>query len=297
MTLIQLIQQVTDELGLTRPELIVSTVDQQTRQLSALLSRLGADIVKQFEWQRLVKENIIQTVAFQSTGTTTAGSRVITGIPSTGALSIQFGVNGIGITPFSQITSVDSGTQITMNMPAVASGTITLDFSQTLYSLPSDWDREITQTEWDRTNRWPLMGPESPQDWQSFRSGIVYSGPRQRFRIQSNAYAINPPPPNGLVFSMEYVSNAWITSPSGAPLTAFASDSDTMVFNDSLLIAGLKAKWKMAKGLDGTFDMAEFRVLLEQNKAQDKSAPVLSLGGFRRSILMTTANIPDGNFG
>lgn len=297
MTLLELIQQVTDELGLTRPAPIVGTVDPQTRQLAALLSRLGADIVKQFEWQRLIKEHILQTVAIETTGTTVAGSAVVTGIPDTSALSIQFGLTGVGITPFSQIISVDSTTQVTMNMPATASGTVDLSFSQTLYDLPSDWDREITQTEWDRTNRWPLIGPETPQDWQSFRSGIVYSGPRQRFRILSNAYAINPPPPDGLTFAMEYMSKAWIVSPAGVALTAFASDSDTTVFNDSLLIAGLKAKWKMAKGLDGTFDMAEFRTLLEQNKAQDKSAPVLSIGGARRSILLSTDNIPDGGFG
>jgi hypothetical protein len=211
-------------------------------------------------------------------------------------MSTQFGLMGVGITPFAQIFSVDSATQVTMNMPATASGTVDIEFSQTLYDLPSDWDREISQTEWDRTNRWPLMGPQSSQSWQSFKSGIVYAGPRQRFRILGNAYAINPPPPDGLIFAMEYISNAWIVSPAGVALTAFASDSDTTVFNDSLLIAGLKAKWKSAKGLDASFDLSEFRTLLEQNKAQDKSAAVLSLGGPSQSILLSTANLPDGNW-
>jgi hypothetical protein len=296
MTLTQLIQQVTDELGLPRTSPIIGTVDPQTRQFLALLSRLGADIVKQFEWQRLIKEHILTTVAINTTGTTVAGSAVITAIPDTSAMSTQFGLMGVGITPFAQIVSVDSATQVTMNMPATASGTVDIEFSQTLYDLPSDWDREISQTEWDRTNRWPLMGPQSSQSWQSFKSGIVYAGPRQRFRILANAYAINPPPPDGLIFAMEYMSNAWIVSPAGVALTAFASDSDTTVFNDSLLIAGLKAKWKSAKGLDASFDLSEFRTLLEQNKAQDKSAAVLSLGGPSQSILLSTANLPDGNW-
>jgi hypothetical protein len=296
MTLTQLIQQVTDELGLPRTSPIIGTVDPQTRQFLALLSRLGADIVKQFEWQRLIKEHILTTVAINTTGTTVEGSAVITAIPDTSAMSTQFGLMGVGITPFAQIFSVDSATQVTINMPATASGTVDIEFSQTLYDLPSDWDREISQTEWDRTNRWPLMGPQSSQSWQSFKSGIVYAGPRQRFRILANAYAINPPPPDGLIFAMEYMSNAWIVSPAGVALTAFASDSDTTVFNDSLLIAGLKAKWKSAKGLDASFDLSEFRTLLEQNKAQDKSAAVLSLGGPSQSILLSTANLPDGSW-
>jgi len=62
MTLIQLIQQVCDELAINRPTVIVDTTDPQTRQMSALLYRLGNDLVKQFEWQRLNKEYILQTV-------------------------------------------------------------------------------------------------------------------------------------------------------------------------------------------------------------------------------------------
>jgi hypothetical protein len=296
MNLLSLIQQVCDELAISRPSLVVGTTDQQTRQMSALLYRLGNDLTRQFEWQRLNKEHILQTVAYSRTGTTTQGSNVITGISSTTGLSTQFCIAGVGVEPFAQITSVDNPTQVTMNMPATASGTFTFQFSQVQYNLPLDWDREIPQTEWDRTNRWPLMGPQSAQDWQSFKSGIVYAGPRQRFRIVGNTYAINPPPPNGLVFGFEYISKAWINSAAGVSLTQFGSDSDTFIFTDSLLITGLKTQWKQAKGLDASFDLAEFRSLLEANKAQDKSYPKLSLSPYGSSILLTTNSIPDGNW-
>lgn len=296
MTLLQLIQQVCDELAINRPSLVVGTNDPQTRQMSALLYRLGNDLVRQFEWQRLNKEHILQTVAYNTTGTTTQGSNVITGIPDTSALTTQFGIAGVGIEPFAQITSVDNANQVTMTMPATASGTVSLQFSQVQYNLPSDWDREIPQTEWDRTNRWPLMGPQSAQDWQSFKSGIVYAGPRERFRIIGNTYAINPPPPNGLVFGFEYISKAWVYSPAGVAQTAFNSDSDTFIFTDSLLITGLKVQFKQAKGLDSSFDLAEFRSLLESNKAQDKSFPRLSLSPLGTSVLLTTMSLPDGNF-
>ncbi len=296
MNLLHLIQQVCDELAINRPTVIVGTNDPQTRQISALLYRLGNDLVRQFEWQRLNKEYILQTVAYTRTGTTTEGSSAITGISSTTGLSTQFGVSGLGIAPFAQITSVDSSNQVTLNMPATQSGTIDLQFSQVQYNLPPDYIKEIPQTEWDRTNRWPLMGPQSAQDWQSFKSGIVYAGPRERFRIVGNTYAINPPPPNGLVFGFEYISGAWINSPSGVAQTTFQSDSDTFMFPDSLLITGLKTHWKSAKGLDMSYDMAEFRSLLENCKAQDKSFQKLSLSPYGSSVLMTMANIPDGNW-
>jgi hypothetical protein len=296
MNLLQLIQQVCDELAINRPTVIVGTNDPQTRQISALLYRLGNDLVRQFEWQRLNKEYILQTVAYTRTGTVTEGSSAITGISSTTGLSTQFGVSGLGIAPFAQITSVDNSNQVTLNMPATQSGTVDLQFSQVQYNLPHDYIKEIPQTEWDRTNRWPLMGPQSAQDWQSFKSGIVYAGPRERFRIVGNTYAINPPPPNGLVFGFEYISGAWVNSPSGVAQTAFQSDSDTFVFPDSLLVTGLKVQWKQSKGLDSSFDLAEFRALLENCKAQDKSFPKLSLSPMGQTVLMTTMNIPDGNW-
>jgi hypothetical protein len=294
MNLIQLIQQVCDELAINRPVSVVGTSDPQTRQLAALFYRLGNDLVRQFEWQRLNKEYILQTVAYSRVGTTTQGSNIITGVDVTG-LSTQFGIAGLGIEPFAQITAVGAS-QVTMNMPATASGTVTLQWSQVQYNLPPDYIKEIPQTEWDRTNRWPLMGPQSAQDWQSFKSGIVYAGPRERFRIVGNTYAINPPPPNGLVFGFEYISGAWINSAGGVAQTTFQSDTDTFVFPDSLLITGLKVQWKQSKGLDSSFDLAEFRALLENCKAQDKSFPKLSLSPMGQTVLMTTMNIPDGNW-
>lgn len=296
MTLLELVQQVCDELMIQRPQTVAGSTDPQIRQLLALLNRLGVDLSRQAQWQRLNREHILTTVAINQTGNTVAGSNVITGIPSTVGITPQFGVNGRGTTPFAQVTSVGEN-QVTLNMPMTETLTgASFQFSQVAYDLPSDWLSEIPQTEWDRTNRWPLLGPQSPQDWQSFKSGIVYAGPRQRFRIQENQILINPPPPNGLLFSLEYISNGWVINSVNQRLPRFTSDTDTAIFPDSLLITGLKAQWKAAKGLDGTFDIAEFRVMLDTIKAQDKSAPKLSLSPQPGEVLLSVANLSDGNW-
>lgn len=296
MTLLELVQQVCDELMIQRPQTVAGSTDPQIRQLLALLNRLGVDLSRQAQWQRLNREHILTTVAINQTGNTVAGSNVITGIPSTVGITQQFGVNGPGTTPFAQVTSVGAN-QVTLNMPMTETLTgASFQFSQVAYDLPSDWLSEIPQTEWDRTNRWPLLGPQSPQAWQSFKSGIVYAGPRQRFRIQENQILINPPPPNGLLFSLEYISNGWVINSVNQRLPRFTNDTDTAIFPDSLLVTGLKAQWKAAKGLDGTFDLAEFRVMLDTIKAQDKSAPKLSLSPQPGEVLLSVANVVDGNW-
>lgn len=296
MTLLELVQQACAEMGLTQPASVIGNTDPQTAQMFALLNRLGKDLTRQFDWEKLNKEHILNTVAETQSGVLVADSAVITGLTDTSGFSVNWGVYATGVQPFAQIVSIDSATQVTMNMKATESGTQDLLFSQVQYPLPSDWKKQIPQTEWDRTNRWPLMGPESPQDWQSFKSGIVYAGPRTRFRIYQDCITLNPPPPDGYVFAFEYISKSWVRSASDVQQDEFEADTDTTIFDDSLLITGMKAKWKASKGLDAADDAQEFRGLLDQCKAQDKSAPKLSLSPYGSSILLTTRNIQDGNF-
>lgn len=296
MTLLQLIQQACREMALGVPAAVVSSQDPQVIQMYALLNRFGGDLCRQDDWRRLDREHILITVAQTTNATMTLDSPVLT-VPSTSGLSVNWGIDGMGIQPFAQIVSIDSPTQVTMNMPALETGTFDLNFAQVQYPLPSDWKKQIPQTEWDRTNRWPLLGPQSAQGWQSFKSGIVYAGPRERFRLLGNTIALNPPPPNGLVLAFEYISNAFVVAADGVThKSSFTADDDTCLFDDSLMVEGLKVAFKQAKGLDVSFELSRFNILLEQCKAQDRSAPKLSLSPADISILLTTQNIPDGNW-
>jgi hypothetical protein len=296
MNALKLIQQVTDELALYRPTALIGSQDPQIRQLVALLNRLGADITRQTEWQRLNKEYLVVTNSFTLTGTVTNGSKIITGLPTTTAITDQYTIIGTGIQPFAQVVTVNNLTEITMDMEAVESGTVELQFAQNKFDLPSDWLRQIPQTEWNRTQRWELLGPKSAQEWQTFKSGIVSAGPRQRFRILQNQLCLNPSPPDNQTLSFEYISNGWVEGVDGVAKTEVTQDTDTFIFSDSLLITGLKAQWLVAKGLDASFSLGEFRYLLEQEKSTNKSAPVLSTGAFAGSLLLTDRNTVDGNF-
>ena len=296
MNALKLIQQVTDELALYRPTALIGTQDPQIRQLMALLNRLGADITRQTEWQRLNKEYLIVTNSFTLTGTVTNGSKVITGLPTTTAITDQYTILGTGIQPFAQVVTVNNLTEITMDMEATESGTVELQFAQNKFDLPSDWQRQIPQTEWNRTQRWELLGPKSAQEWQTFKSGIVSAGPRQRFRILQNQLCLNPSPPDNQTLSFEYISNGWVEGADGVGKVEVTADTDTFIFSDSLLITGLKSQWMVAKGLDASFSLGEFRYLLEQEKSTNKSAPVLSTGAFAGSLLLTDQNMVDGSY-
>lgn len=294
MNLLELVQQTCYEVGVAAPTQVATSQDPQIQQFFALVNRFGRDLARQFIWQQLDKEHLITTAVLNTTGDVTLGSPTITNIPDTTGLTTDWSANFVGAVPFSQIISVGPNT-VTLSQPSEASGTgIAINFGQVNYPLPSDWLRQIEQTEWDRSNRWPLNGPKSPQEWQNFKSGIVYAGPRLRFRIADNVIQLNPPPGDQWLLSMEYISQDWVTALDGSTKPKFTDDSDVACFDESLMVEGLKMRWNKAKGF--AYDDKTYNDLLALCQAQNKSAPVLSLAQFPGSVLLSTANVPDGSW-
>lgn len=93
--------------------------------------------------------------------------------------------------------------------------TFTLVDSQDAYALPVDFERHVFDTQWDRSELWPLLGPLSPQEWQARKSGVNTASPRRRFRVktfQTNQFFVHPTPDSGdagNTLVLEYISSDW----------------------------------------------------------------------------------------
>lgn len=57
MALLDMIQDVTDELGLTQPNSIIGNNDSQVRQFLALANKEGKDLARRFDWEVLTRIN------------------------------------------------------------------------------------------------------------------------------------------------------------------------------------------------------------------------------------------------
>lgn len=173
------------------------------------------------------------------------------------------------------------------------------------YPLPPDFARPISQTEWDTTNRWPMIGPETPQQWQWLKSGILSTGPRERFRLVGNAISIWPVPganqngggiPLPVNFSYYYISKWWANDASGQLIPKCTNDTDVSMFDDRLMTSGVKLRYFQVKGFDTQAFAAEFQSNLDDALAQDSGAPILSLARQPAFPLITIYNVPDGNW-
>jgi hypothetical protein len=299
-TLLELVDQVSGELGLTQPPLVIGSSNNQTIQLLALAQRLGKDLVRDFEWQKLVKAYIWQTQnAVSTTGTITANSKIITNIPSTANLQVGNVITGTGQTPYAEILTIDSSTQVTLNAPVTTStASVSMTFAKQDYDLPSGYDRMISDTNWDRTDHWRNIGTKSSQDWQFLQGGIISIGPRERYRIYNGKFRIFQALTTVYNFSFEYVSNYWVcaTGSSEGTKKEYTADTDTSVFPDDLMMAGLKFYFLKAKKLDYGIELGEFTRALSYNKAQDVPVPSMSLAPVGMNQLVGPWSVQDGNW-
>jgi hypothetical protein len=299
-TLLQLVDQMSAELGLTQPAAVIGSSNNQTVQILALAQRLGKDLVRDYEWQRLVQAYIWQTqVAVSTTGNITAGSKVITNIPTTAALQVGNVITGTGQAPYAEILTIDSGTQVTLNTPvATSTSSVSMTFAKQDYDLPDGYDRMISDTNWDRTDHWRNLGPKSSQDWQFLQGGIISIGPRERYRIYNNKFRIFQALTTVYNFAFEYVSNYWVcaTGSDQGSKSAYTADTDTSIFPDDLMLAGLKFYFLKAKKLDYSIELGEFMRALSYCKAQDQPVSAMSLAPVGMNQLVGPWSVQDGNW-
>lgn len=110
-------------------------------------------------------------------------------------------------------------------------GTFTIVSSQDSYALPGDFNFFLADTEWDRTNSWPLMGPLTPQMWQEYKSGLASVAPRRIYRIKGytlKQFFIHPvPTTSGNILAFEYLSRNWCRPRTWETGIAYAANTYT----------------------------------------------------------------------
>ena len=172
------------------------------------------------------------------------------------------------------------------------------------YDLPNDWLVPLAGTVWDRSGRWPLLGPKVPTEWQYLKSGFGVAAPQFRYRFYNGQFNLFPAPAAGVNIVQEYLSASWVfgVSPTVAtqadvPKFRISADTDIPLFDDLLLITGLKLAFREAKGLDSSKVQEEFEDMIEAAWSNSTSAPTLSLVPTPSNIFISEWNVPDTGYG
>lgn len=308
LTILQCVQAACQELGLTAPPALYTATDLQTIQLGALINRDLAELRTMHQWTDLKKSYVITVgPAIVTTGTYSSGGTTITAIPTTAAITpaTSFMLSGSYLNQASRVVSVDSATQVTIDIPATGAATAgAITFVKDTFSEPTDFDRFIDDTWWDLTNHWILMGPDSSQRQQQQVAGIVASGPRRHFiqtgRASGSNYRLWPPISSlesNFSIEFQYISKYAVQAAGGTYKERFTVDTDLPTLEDNMMILGVKWRFFQIKQLDYAPLQAEYIDYVNRRIVQDGGATTLRLDrGSDGDFFISPANVQDGNF-
>lgn len=296
-TMLQLVQQVTNELGLATPASVAGNTTQDVVQILALMNASGYELLRKADWRNLTIPYTFYTSYTTTTGTYATNSLTMT-VPSTAAIDTTYMIVAEGLPNATFVSSIDSGTTLTMSQyPQTAATSGTVYFQKVKYALPSDYDAIVDRTQWDKSKHWEMLGPESAQQWEWILSGFIATGPRVRWRLLGAYFQIWPGFSNTETLGFEYRSKAWAYTAAGVAKNSFTVDTDTSIYPDRLLVLSTKLKYLQSKGFDTTAVYRDYQSELETDIAQNTAASNLSFAPKPASILIGWDQIPDQGYG
>lgn len=130
-------------------------------------------------------------------------------------------------------------------------GTVTAPGVETLIAsaaLPSDFDRIIPETFWDRGSNNLISGPISAVEWQGLKVQ-TYSSQNKKYRYRGGDIITSPIIDSGVTCAYEYVSINWCDIAAGSgEKAAFSIDTDVALIDEELIVYGAIFEWLDSEG-------------------------------------------------
>lgn len=145
-------------------------------------------------------------------------------------------------------------------------------------AIPSDFDRFVPETTWDRDSNNLISGPISAVEWNGLKVQ-TFSSQNKKFVYRGGSFLTQPVLGVGVNVAFEYMSNEWCTDTTGATgKTAMAVDTDIAILDEELIKAIVKYEWLKDEGLpymDAARDAGDALDLLTNNDASSENIAVV----------------------
>ncbi len=171
---------------------------------------------------------------------------------------------------------------------------------KTEYDLPTDFERLVSETAWQKDKYWRMRGSIPPKQWQSIRNRQA-TVPYNVFRVlrtQSESvgninpntapqrlrkFTLEPAPGENITLVYEYISRAWWIDQAGYQFKRKPTqDTDESVFGDDIHVLDAVWRFKSANGLKFSDELAIFEMERDRMLVQDASAEYIAVGHDRR---------------
>ena len=160
--------------------------------------------------------------------------------------------------------------------------------------VPSDLDRFVAETFWNRSKRRPFRGPVTAQEWQQVKSWTTSPVP-EIFRYRGGDILVQPVPTAGDTFAYEYVSTQWCESSGGTDQSAWAADADVGLLPERLMKLGIIWRWKAMKSFPFETDYQLYESQVQQAILRDKPQRTVNMALGERTRRPGIV-VPDGDW-
>jgi len=144
-------------------------------------------------------------------------------------------------------------------------------------AIPTDFDRFVDESFYNRTQKRPVHGPISPQDWQLIQA-TVSTAAFESFRVRGNSILITPTPNGTDTYAYEYISRNWCESAGGTDQSSWALDTDTGILDEELMTQGIEWRFLKAKGFDYAEAFRTYEISVADKFTKDGGRARLSFG-------------------
>jgi hypothetical protein len=160
--------------------------------------------------------------------------------------------------------------------------TLAAESQGTLASLITN-GRELryirNDTIWNRTRREPIYGPRADRTWQGYKA-VSITSPYSEYRIRGNTLLFLPAPTAGDTCAFEFQSKSSMSDAAGTTFYTNANaDTDLLLLDDELILAGVEWRWRKVKGLEYAEDFMTYERMVTDAMGRDGTKVTLSLDG------------------
>lgn len=126
-------------------------------------------------------------------------------------------------------------------------------------SMPTDFDRFIPETFWDRSTSVLLSGPITAPDWAGLKASS-YTGDNPKFTYRGGIVLAIPTVSSGDSMAFEYIASKYLTDTTGVtPKVEFTVDTDVALLDEELIALAATYDWLVSEGQPAQGAFADFK--------------------------------------
>jgi hypothetical protein len=145
-------------------------------------------------------------------------------------------------------------------------------------SMPSDFDRFMPETFWNRSSTVLLSGPVPAARWATLKAQ-GYFGDEIYFTYRGGDVLALPTVGSGASLTFEYISNEYIRSSGGDAQSTWQADSDTSLIDEELIALAATYDWLSSEGLPAEQAFLAFRDYFDMLQNNEKATEDIVVAG------------------